>query len=48
MKTMYQAIVRDGLDPAEALRRAKLALLHSNTTHERPLYWAPFFIYGAI
>lgn len=48
MKKMYEAIVRDGVEPAEALRRAKLALLHSNTPHERPLYWAPFFIYGAI
>ena len=33
---------------AEALRRAKLDLLHSNGVFERPLYWAPFVVYGAI
>ena len=47
MKEMYTAIVRDDVDPAEALRRAKLTLLHSNSPHQQPLYWAPFFVYGA-
>ena len=48
MDKMYDAIVREGLEPAEALRRAKLDLLHSNGVFERPLYWAPFVVYGAI
>jgi CHAT domain-containing protein/Tfp pilus assembly protein PilF len=48
MDEMYAAIVRDGVEPAEALRRAKLKLLHSNSVHERPLYWAPFAVYGAM
>jgi CHAT domain-containing protein len=47
MDRMYAAIAA-GIEPAEALRRAKLALLHSNGVHERPLYWAPFVIYGAM
>jgi CHAT domain-containing protein len=46
MDRMYAAI-DSGLDPAAALRKAKLALLHSNSVYERPLYWAPFVIYGA-
>lgn len=48
MNEMYAAIVGDGLEPAAALRRAKLALLHSKTPHQQPLYWAPFAIYGAL
>jgi CHAT domain-containing protein len=48
MNEMYAAIVGDGLEPAAALRRAKLALLHSKTPHKQPLYWAPFAIYGAL
>jgi CHAT domain-containing protein len=47
MNKMYAAIVAGGVEPAEALRQAKLGLLHSNTPHKQPLYWAPFAIYGA-
>ncbi|HEY6139750.1 MAG TPA: CHAT domain-containing tetratricopeptide repeat protein [Thermoanaerobaculia bacterium] len=48
MESMYAAI-RNGVEPAEALRRAKLSLLHSENVdeiHKQPLYWAPFVIYG--
>ena len=48
MNEMYAAIVADGIEPAEALRRAKLVLLHSGTPHKQPVYWAPFAIYGAL
>jgi CHAT domain-containing protein/Tfp pilus assembly protein PilF len=47
MDRMYAAI-HAGLEPAAALRAAKLALLHSNSVYERPQYWAPFVVYGAI
>ena len=46
MDRMYDAISA-GVEPAEALRRAKLSLLRSRSIFERPLYWAPFGIYGA-
>lgn len=32
-------------EPADALRGAKLSLLHSNARFSRPFYWAPFQIY---
>jgi CHAT domain-containing protein len=48
MNKMYAAIVGGGVEPAEALRQAKLYLLHSDTPHKQPLYWAPFAIYGAL
>ena len=47
MKTMYDEIAR-GAEPAEALRTAKLELLNSGRVFARPLYWAPFAIYGAL
>jgi CHAT domain-containing protein/Tfp pilus assembly protein PilF len=47
MDRMYAAI-GSGLEPAAALRQAKLALLRSNSVYERPFYWAPFVVYGAI
>ena len=45
MDAMYGAIIA-GMEPAEALRKAKLELLHSN--FKSPRYWAPFAVYGAI
>jgi len=44
---MYEGI-RNGAEPAEALRQAKLSLLKSGRIFARPLYWAPFGIYGAL
>jgi CHAT domain-containing protein len=35
----------DGQNPASALRRAKLNLLHSPGRFRAPFYWAPFQIY---
>jgi CHAT domain-containing protein len=46
MDHMY-AQIRRGSDPAVALRDAKRALIHSETSQQKPRYWAPFVIYGA-
>jgi CHAT domain-containing protein/tetratricopeptide (TPR) repeat protein len=45
MDAMYAAI-QSGDDPAAALRKAKLKLLHSTGIYRRPLYWAPFVLYS--
>jgi CHAT domain-containing protein len=45
MNQMY-AQIRRGRDPAVALRDAKLALIHSGTSQQKPRYWAPFVIYA--
>lgn len=44
MDSLYQGL-EDGLPPSAALRRAKLALLHSQSSFRRPFFWAPFQIY---
>jgi len=44
MDSLYQGL-QDGLAPAEALRSAKLSLLHSEGSFKKPFYWAPFQIY---
>jgi CHAT domain-containing protein len=44
MDEMYAAIQK-GRPPEEALRAAKLSLLHSGDSFRRPFYWAPFQFY---
>jgi CHAT domain-containing protein len=44
MDQMYLEI-RKGKRPEEALRSAKLTLLHSDTSFHNPFYWAPFQLY---
>jgi CHAT domain-containing protein len=44
MDEMYAAI-QQGKPPEEALRAAKLSLLHSDNSFRRPFYWAPFQFY---
>jgi len=44
MDTLYQGL-GEGQTPAEALRRAKLGLLHSTGNYRKPFYWAPFQLY---
>jgi CHAT domain-containing protein len=44
MNDMYAGIT-SGRPPDEALRQAKLSLLHSGTTFAKPFYWAPFLLY---
>lgn len=44
MDAMYAAI-REGHDPVDALRIAKLKLLRSKTIYRKPFYWAPFVVY---
>lgn len=44
MAKLYRGL-RDGSDPADALRAAKLELLGSHTAYRKPFYWAPFMVY---
>jgi len=44
MDAMYQGL-QEGKRPDEALRGAKLALLHSTNKFRKAYYWAPFQIY---
>jgi len=44
MDQMYEEIGK-GKRPEEALRTAKLSLLHSDNAFRRPFYWAPFQFY---
>jgi CHAT domain-containing protein len=44
MKAMYREL-RAGRSPAEALRAAKLELLHSHGPFRKPYYWAPFELF---
>jgi CHAT domain-containing protein len=45
MEAMYRGI-RQGRDPASALREAKLSLLRSTSIHRKASYWAPFVLYS--
>jgi CHAT domain-containing protein len=45
MDTLYSGLSR-GQDPATALRKAKLSLLHSDSPYKKPYYWAPFQLYA--
>lgn len=44
MDELY-AELKKGATPDEALRTAKLTLLHSSATFRKPFYWAPFQLY---
>jgi CHAT domain-containing protein/Tfp pilus assembly protein PilF len=46
MEELYRGL-KEGRDPAESLRAAKLLLLRSGTAHRKPYYWAPFMTYAA-
>jgi CHAT domain-containing protein len=45
MDEMYKNLTL-GQDPAAALRKAKLTLVHSSDNYRRPFYWAPFLVYS--
>ena len=45
MNEMYKNLGA-GQDPAAALRKAKLSLVHSSGNYRRPFYWAPFLVYS--
>jgi CHAT domain-containing protein len=47
MGDLYEGLDR-GLSPGEALRQAKLALLHSHKDFRKPFYWAPLQIYTGL
>ncbi len=47
MDSLYQGL-SDGQTPAEALRHAKLAQLHSRGEFRKPFFWAPLQIYTGI
>jgi CHAT domain-containing protein len=44
MDQLYSELQK-GRSPQDALRAAKLSLLHSDTTFRKPIYWAPFQFY---
>ena len=44
MIRLYEELAR-GARPSDALRAAKLAMLHSGGPFGRPYYWAPFQVY---
>ena len=44
MGALYSRIAA-GMNPADALREAKLSLVHSEAGYRRPYYWGPFQIY---
>ncbi len=41
---LYAEIAR-GAAPADALRAAKLELIHAGGTYRKPYYWGPFQLY---
>ena len=45
MDAVY-ASMEAGKSPVEALRLAKLAMVHSKDAYRKPYYWGPFQIYG--
>lgn len=45
MAHLYAGMAR-GSTPAEALRAAKLALIHEGGSYAKPFYWAPFQLYA--
>ena len=44
MKSLYSQIA-SGITPADALRDAKLSMIHASNGYRRPYYWAAFQIY---
>ncbi|HLK50808.1 MAG TPA: CHAT domain-containing protein [Bryobacteraceae bacterium] len=44
MTSLYAELAR-GAGPADALRSAKLALIHAGGSYAKPYYWAPFQVY---
>jgi CHAT domain-containing protein len=42
---MYGGL-EQGEPPAEALRNAKLSVLHAGGKFAKPFYWAPFQLYA--
>ena len=45
MARLYEGVVSQQLEPAEALRRAKLSLLHASGSESKPWCWGPFQTY---
>jgi CHAT domain-containing protein/Flp pilus assembly protein TadD len=45
MDELYKGL-HAGEDPATALRKAKLTLMHSTGNYRKPFYWAPFLLYS--
>jgi CHAT domain-containing protein/tetratricopeptide (TPR) repeat protein len=46
MDSLYQGLEK-GMTPEDALRQAKLALLHSQSNFRKPFFWGSFQIYTA-
>jgi tetratricopeptide (TPR) repeat protein len=48
MRSFYSAMRVKRLAPADALREAKLQMLHSGGPYAKPYYWGPFQIFTSI
>ena len=46
MSGLYSGLAK-GQREADALRSAKLALIHGGGSYAKPFYWAPFELYTA-
>lgn len=47
MDHLYEGLGQ-GIPPAEALRHAKLAMIHSDGVRHKPYYWGPFQLYRGV
>jgi CHAT domain-containing protein len=47
MNAFYEGL-QQGMEPSEALRQAKLTLLHAQGSIRRPFFWAPFELYTGL
>jgi CHAT domain-containing protein len=45
MMDVLYSLIKDGHRPADALRQAKLELIHSTGNYREPYYWVPFQLY---
>jgi CHAT domain-containing protein/tetratricopeptide (TPR) repeat protein len=45
MMDVLYSLIKDGHRPADALRQAKLELIHSPGNFRKPYYWGPFQLY---
>jgi CHAT domain-containing protein/Flp pilus assembly protein TadD len=48
MDRLYKGLTQENLDAAEALKQAKLSMLHKGGAEAKPFYWAPFQLYTRV
>lgn len=47
MSDFYSQLAKQ-VAPAEALRQAKLRLIHQKSAYRKPFYWGPFQLYAGV